>query len=437
MRQYIRTASDLLTSDQIPDYDALLSQRPAGRKLRVLSLFSGCGGMDLGLEGGFIAPRKSFPEGSKSISRPLNDDWVLLRPTRLDTVFANDILPEAATAWKAYMSRFGRGGDTYTSESVVNLVKRHAAGESVFPADIDIVTGGFPCQDFSLAGKRMGFNSGKSHDGKRRTDDEPSEETRGKLYFWMKQVIDATRPKVFIAENVKGLVSLGDAKYVIQRDFASADGDGYVVLTPRVLHAADYGVPENRERVIFIGLRRNALRPEVLEAIENGSADPSFDPYPTPTHAFTVSDSSLLPPVTTDDILHALREPGESQDPAQNVFSRAKYLAKGQGQTEIRKDGIGPTIRSEHHGNIEFRRLSAAHGGKHADELAAGLPERRLTPRECALIQTFPPDYPFIIPEQRLSASGAYKVIGNAVPPVLAFKIAERIEAFILTAFKE
>ncbi|MBQ2322174.1 MAG: DNA (cytosine-5-)-methyltransferase [Bacteroidales bacterium] len=414
----------------MPDYQETQAPPSGKRKLRVLSLFSGCGGMDLGLEGGFIAPRKSFPKDSKSIAKVLDDDWVMLRRTRLETVFANDILPEAATAWKAYMSRYGRGGEIYSTESVVNLVKRHAAGEQVFPADVDIVTGGFPCQDFSLAGKRMGFNSGKSHDGKRRTDDEPSEETRGKLYFWMKQVIDATRPKVFIAENVKGLVSLGDVKEIIQRDFASAGNDGYVVLTPRVLHAADYGVPENRERVIFIGLRRDALRPEALKALEGDADDAFYDPYPAPSHAYTKQDDSLLPPVTTDDVLHSLREPGESVDPAQNVFSKAKYLPKGQGQTEIRKDGIGPTIRSEHHGNIEFRRLAAEHGGRHADELAAGLAERRLTPRECALIQTFPPDYPFIIPERRLSSTGAYKVIGNAVPPVLAFKIAERIEEF-------
>ena len=94
---------------------------------------------------------------------------------------------------------------------------------------------------------------------------------------------------------------------------------------------------------------------------------------------------------------------------------------------------MGPTIRSEHHGNIEYRRLSAEHGGKQAAELAEGLKERRLTPRECALIQTFPPDYPFVIRKESerrfiLSPSGAYKVIGNAVPPVLAFHLATRLE---------
>lgn len=96
----------------------------------------------------------------------------------------------------------------------------------------------------------------------------PTEEIRGKLYYWMKQVIDITRPKVFIAENVKGLVSLGDVREVIQNDFAHADGNGYIVLPPQVLHAGNYGVPETRERVIFIGIRRNALNPTALHYLE-------------------------------------------------------------------------------------------------------------------------------------------------------------------------
>ena len=104
-----------------------------------------------------------------------------------------------------------------------------------------------------------------------------------------------------------------------------------------------------------------------------------------------------------------------------------------QGQSEIKIDGLGPTIRSEHHGNIEFRRLSEEHGGKIKDELDKGLVERRLTPRECALIQTFPPDYAFVRYKGysrsfQVNQSGAYKVIGNAVPPMLAYNIARRIQ---------
>ena len=404
------------------------------KKYKVLSLFSGCGGMDLGFEGHFIANKKSFSADSPYIEHQLNDNWVFLKKTLFQTVFANDILPEAEKAWTMYMSRFGYSENVYHNASIVELVKMHQQGADIFPKDIDIVTGGFPCQDFSVAGKRQGFNSQKDDWGKKRAEDKPTEESRGKLYFWMKQVIDIVRPKIFIAENVKGLVNLGDVKDIIQKDFASADGNGYIVLTPQVLHAGNYGVPESRERVIFIGIRRDALRSEALQALESKEIPDEFNPYPKPTHAGTIKDSGLLPKVTTYDVLKDLDEPKDSIDASQKVYSKAKFLANGsQGQIEIKLDGLGPTIRSEHHGNIEFRRLSAEHGGKHSEELKAGLKERRLTPRECALIQTFPPDYRFVIKKTtgngyHVSSSGAYKIIGNAVPPVLAYHIATRLE---------
>ena len=404
------------------------------KKYRVLSLFSGCGGMDLGFEGNFIANRKSFAEDSPYIDQRINDNWIYLKKTQFQTVFANDILPEAEKAWITYMRRFGYSESVYHNISIVELVKMHRQGADIFPNEIDVVTGGFPCQDFSVAGKRQGFNSQKDDIGKKRTDDKPTEESRGKLYFWMKQVIDIVRPKIFIAENVKGLVNLGDVKNVIQKDFASADGDGYIVLAPQVLHAGNYGVPESRERVIFIGIRRDALRPEALHALGANEIPEEYNPYPKPTHNGILKDRGLLPKVTTYDVLKDLDEPEDSFDESQKVYSKAKYLSnRSQGQIEIKLDGLGPTIRSEHHGNIEFRRLSAEHGGRHYEELKAGLKERRLTPRECALIQTFPPDYRFVIKKNtgngyHVSSTGAYKIIGNAVPPILAYHIAMRLQ---------
>lgn len=424
--------SDMLNDAQIPIvyHDEMRDTRG---KLRVLSLFSGCGGMDLGFEGSFIANRKSFPENSKYIEHIINKDWLMLKKTKFKTVFANDILNEAQVAWTTYMSRFGYGEELYHNISIVDLVKMQQEGADIFPKDVDVVTGGFPCQDFSVAGKRKGFDSDKDDYGKKRDSDEPSEATRGKLYFWMKQVVDIVKPKIFVAENVKGLVNLGDVKDIIQKDFASADGNGYIVLPPKVLHAGNYGVPETRERVIFIGIRKNALCQEALVALESPSVPPDYDPYPKPTHAATIADNSLLPIVTTADVLSGLKEPEETIDASQQIFSKARFLQTGQGQTEIKLDNLGPTIRSEHHGNIEFRRLSLEHGGKHYAELDAGLRERRLTPRECALIQTFPPDYRFVMKKAsgrgfRLSSSGAYKIIGNAVPPVLAYNIAMRLQ---------
>ena len=405
------------------------------KRLRLLSLFSGCGGMDLGFEGHFIANKKSFAPNSPYIDHQMNDDnWVFLKKTQFQTVFANDILPEAEKAWTVYMSRFGYSENVYHNASIVELVKMHQQGADIFPKGIDVVTGGFPCQDFSVAGKRQGFNSQKDDWGKKRADDKPTEESRGKLYFWMKQVIDIVRPKVFIAENVKGLVNLGDVKDIIQKDFASADGNGYIVLSPQVLHAGNYGVPESRERVIFIGIRRDALKPEALRHWNLTSCQMSIIRIQNQHMQERLRTKAYLPKVTTYDVLKDLDEPEDSRDESQKVYSKAKFLANGsQGQIEIKLDGLGPTIRSEHHGNIEFRRLSAEHGGKHTEELNAGLKERRLTPRECALIQTFPPDYRFVIKKSsgngyHVSSSGAYKIIGNAVPPVLAYHIAMRLQ---------
>ena len=430
---YYDEFSDIVSDVQIP-LSFRNEAKEDGDTLRVLSLFSGCGGMDLGFEGHFFANKRSFFPNDPDILYMVKNEWVMTRKTRFKTIFANDILSEAQVAWTTYMRRFGYGEEIFYNNSIVELVKMQQKGAKIFPEDVDVVTGGFPCQDFSVAGKRKGFESEKDDYGKKRVDDSPSEETRGKLYFWMKQVIDITKPKMFVAENVKGLVNLGDVKDVIQRDFSSSDGNGYIVLPPQVLHAGDYGVPETRERVIFIGIRRDALLPEARLALEADVIPAEYNPYPRPTHAYTVKDDTLQKPVTTSDVLKDLPEPEDSQDLSQQVYSRAKYLSNGsQGQVEIKLNGLGPTIRSEHHGNIEFRRLSAAHGGKHRNELAAGLRERRLTPRECALIQTFPPDYRFVMKadtgrSMRLSSSGAYKIIGNAVPPVLAFKIATRLE---------
>ena len=403
------------------------------KKFKVLSLFSGCGGMDLGFEGGFITHKGSINQKLHPgfIEEYLSNDFVRLKETKFQTVFSNDILPEAYNAWFRHFSKLGYDvSNIYHTESVVDLVKAHHKQGNIFPNDIDIVTGGFPCQDFSVAGKRKGFDSTKDHKGNMRSDNEPSEETRGKLYFWMKQVIDIVKPKIFIAENVKGLTNLGDVKNIIRQDFSSADANGYIVLDPQVLHAADYGVPQSRERVIFIGIRKDGLTQEAQKALMQDTIPQEYNPYPLITHNYHIKNEKLCPFQTVRNVFLQLKEPNETDDESQKSYSKAKYMGKHcQGQSEIDLDGIGPTIRSEHHGNIEYRRLSTEHGGRYTEELKQGLQERRLTPRECAMIQTFPPDYEFVFNKPTsVSTSGAYKIIGNAVPPLLAYNIARRIE---------
>ncbi|MCD0456082.1 DNA (cytosine-5-)-methyltransferase [Chryseobacterium sp. LC2016-27] len=406
--------------------------------LNVLSLFSGCGGMDLGFEGGFSVLQESVNEilTPDFISKKLKNGFVELKKTKFKTVFANDILSDARNAWVNYFSKRGNNAEDFFQDSIVDLVKMHKSGISVFPNEIDIVTGGFPCQDFSLSGKRNGFNSHKNHKGELIDDKTASIETRGQLYMWMKEVIEITQPKIFIAENVKGLVNLDNVKEIIQNDFSSANGNGYIVLDPQVLHSADYGVPQSRERVIFIGIKKSALKEGIIEKLEQHNISEKYNPYPKPTHSYTDTGIDLKHFVQLKNVFKNLQEPENSNDLSQKSYSKAKFMGKHcQGQTEIKLSSISPTIRAEHHGNIEFRRLSKENNGQIESELQKGLKERRLTVRECALIQTFPPDYDFVIENKNgrkgsylVSPSQAYKIIGNAVPPLLAYNLARRIE---------
>ncbi len=405
-------------------------------KKRVLSLFSGCGGMDIGFEGGFRCFKKSINENKNpDWIKEEDGDFVMVNETGFETVFANDIRPDAKAAWVSFFkNRINNPDDIYKLESIVDLVKSHHKGEKIFPDDIDIVTGGFPCQDFSVAGKRQGFKSLKSHDGKTMLDKEqPSIENRGQLYIWMKEVISIVKPKLFIAENVKGLISLDDVKEIIENDFSNAADGGYIVVPAQVLQAANYGVPQSRERIIFFGFKKEALKEEAITELMNLDKESVYNPYPKPTHSYNVDGDNLSEFVKSKYVLQDLLEPDKSSDLAQTKYSKAKYLPKGQGNIEINLEFVSPTIRSEHHGNIEFRRLSLENGGKNIEELNNGKMQRRLTVRECARLQTFPDDYQFILNKTNanvaLSASNAYKLIGNAVPCILAYNIAQSIKS--------
>ena len=290
--------------------------------------------------------------------------------------------------------------------------------KDLFPKSVDVVTGGFPCQDFSIAGNRKGFYSNKNHDGLKLKS--ASEQNRGKLYIWMRDVIAITRPKIFVAENVKGLASLGEVKKIIEKDFEKMASGGYLILPAKILHAANFGVPQSRERIFFIGVRKDAIKNKI-------EIDPTLF-FPNETHSdLALKKSNLKPFVSLSTILRDLKEPCDSKDLDQQAYSRAKWYGNHcQGNKEIDLKRIAPTIRSEHHGNIEFRRLSKSHGGLLSHELKKGLKERRLTIRECARIQTFPDNYQF---SNEISPSEAYKLIGNAVPPLLAYHFAKRIES--------
>ena len=423
-------------------------------KKKLISLFSGCGGMDLGFEGGFNVFSDSVNYSIKPQWRnPIasNNNQVLLPETSFETFFANDIRQGAKDVWENYFSKYARE-NRFFLKSIVDIVKSEKNYPNIFPENVDVVTGGFPCQDFSIAGKRKGFSSHKNHNGLLFTENEESTiENRGMLYTWMKEVINITKPKVFIAENVKGLISLSNVKEIIENDFRSI-ADGYVVIPATVLHAGEYGIPQSRERIFFIGLSKAHLKPEIckellsIKNIEHISSE--INPYPPKTHKLhrnaDLFDEELNAYVPVSKVLENLDEPENTHDPSQKYFSKAKWFGRHcQGQIEINPSKLGPTIRSEHHGNIEFRRLSEEHGGKFfLDEIAMGKLERRLTLRECARIQTFPDNFDFVIENANkknsflVSPSEAYKLVGNAVPPLLAYHLASRLDEVWNTLFQ-
>ena len=399
------------------------------KKINVASLFSGCGGMDLGFEGGFSVPNESIDQAVyKNITIGKNK-FINLNKLNFETIFACDVNIKAKLAWENYFSLRRNVDDVFHHRSIVDIVKDIKSGNLKNLKNINVVTGGFPCNDFSVAGKRLGFNSNKSHKGNGTLIDGNSEdasaENRGMLYYWMREFIGLTKPNVFYAENVKGLVSLGDAKDIIAKDFSSVNNENYFVLPVRVLKAIEFGVPQTRERVIFIGINLNKVKPKIKKYIQkNGKLPEELDLYPKPTHGH---NTGLIPFVNCQAAFRGLAEPEDSLDLSHQAYSKAKYMGKMQGQSEILLDKPGPTIRAEHHGNIEFRRLGNELGGKNIKELKFGLKQRRLSVRECARIQTFPDDFEFV-KNKLLSGSDGYRLIGNAVPPLLAFHLAARLE---------
>ena len=317
------------------------------KKYKVTSLFSGCGGLDLGFVGGFESLGKKYSKRNFSI------EW------------ANDIDPPSCMTFKEYFNH-----EIVCGNIIHILDGTHQSIENnQIPKSTDVVLGGFPCQEFSHAGKRRGLNS-----------------ERGTLYRSMAEVIKRTRPVLFVAENVKGLLTIdgGGAIDIIKDDFASL---GYHV-NHRLLLAADYGVPQRRERVIIVGTRK-----DVLPIFKDSD-------YPRPTHTNK--------PVSVGEVLADL-ENIEEGGFLNHFWSKAKKN-KGQGNNAIKKDQPGPTMRTEHHGNIEFH-----WNGR-----------RRLSAREAARIQSFPDNMEFFP-----STSQAYKQIGNAVPPVLGWHVAKSVELFL------
>lgn len=301
------------------------------KKYSVVSMFSGCGGMDLGFKGGFEIFGRRYPN------------------LPFEIVWAND-LSEAAC--KTYRKNID---ENINCGGIWDLIH-------TMPKKADVVIGGFPCQDISINGKGKGVSGARSG-----------------LYRAMVEAVIKLKPKIFVAENVKALLmpSRQDSLKKVISDFSEA---GYE-LSVKLYKAVDYGVPQIRERVFIVGVKKGRA---------------CFEP-PNPER---VKDTWM----TSAEAIGDLMEFNENVE-INHIWSRAK-VSPEQGNRKITADRPAHTIRAECHGNIQF----------HYE-----LP-RRLSMREAARIQTFPDSFIF---DSKLRETE--RQIGNAVPPVLAWHVANAV----------
>lgn len=332
----------------------------------VVSLFSCCGGLDLGFKGGFTL---------------FGDEY---KPHSFRIVHASDIDKRTV---ETYNHNFKNHSQTLDINDL-NV-------ETLPPADV--VIGGFPCQPFSLSGKREGFEDTKG---------------RGTLYLQMKRVIEHLQPKIFIAENVDGLRSKKTgtddttALDEVIREFSEI---GYTVQYKK-LHAVDYGVPQTRVRIIIVGIRNDL--------------DPSAFSYPEPTHGEHTGIPYRTIKDAIDDLWELLDDPNAPSNHTSKDYSKAKFFPgkNYQGNQREQPDKPAHTVRAEAHGNQYGHYRTTGDNTDNPDMNTW----RRLTVRESARIQTFPDSFEFPV-----SQSAAHHQIGNAVPPLLAWHIANSVEKFL------
>lgn len=280
-----------------------------------------------------------------------------------------------AKAQESYLANYGEMpfGDI-TKEST----------KSYIPQNFDILCGGFPCQAFSLAGRRLGFK----------------DETRGTLFFEIEAILRKHQPQAFFLENVKGL-AIHDKGRTLKTILEHLDDAGYDVVPPKILNAMDYGVPQHRERIYIIGFRKDLH--------------------------ININDFHYPEPQTTGDNRPKFRDVMEEKVPSVKYYlstvyvetlkrHRARHEAAGHGfgYEIIDKDGVANAIVVGGMGrerNLvidnrlkDFTPITNIKGEVNQDGI------RRMTPREWARLQGFPDEFRIVVAD-----ASAYKQFGNSV----------------------
>jgi len=302
-------------------------------------MFTGIGGLDMGFEGGFSYKSKLYKtQPYKSLAAFEKDEKCV------ETIKRNLKMPIKQLE---------------LNESIV----------SSFPP-VDVLIGGFPCQEFSSCGPKGGLDS-----------------ERGQLYKVLVGYMAKHKPLIVCGENVPNLARMESGK-IIKKIISDFSEQGYKVQVWD-LYAPDYGVPQSRRRLFFICTRNDLL----------GEPEP---PTPLPSNKH----------LTTKWALEDLEKIDDESVPNQSQYFKASRAKKGNGQGDetCKADAPSYTIRANAKSRVQFHYSL----------------DRRLTVRECARLQTFPDS--FVFPH---SATSSVMQIGNAVPPVLAHAVASQITKFL------
>lgn len=320
-------------------------------KLRVASLFCGCGGTDVGILGDFEYLGKYYSSNNTEI------------------VYANDIEQSACDIFE---ENFGIKPDSRDIRTV---------SSDELP-EFDVLTGGFPCQSFSIIAqnpKRLGIKDEK-----------------GMLFFEMCRILKDRQPKCFIAENVKGIMTANkrEAFPLIIKEF---ENSGYDVKYT-VLNSATFGVPQKRERVIIVGFRKdlniNFEFPQTVISEENNYVALKNCIEKNVEEKYFFSEKAVAGMMKNRESMNK----GRAQDITKPCNTVGAHLAK------VSLNSTDPVLFTN---------------GRY----------RRFTPREVARIQSFPEK--FLLSG---SESAQYRALGNAIPPVMFWYVANKISEYLKPA---
>lgn len=368
--------------------------------MKYFSMFSGIGGFELGINQAFQCASTIQPERQMDVLRPtghkpdsdgqLGDGW----RTRPICVGYSEIDKYAIAT---YEKNFGKEIKNYGDATTINTAEL---------PDFDLLVGGFPCQAFSVAGKRAGFN-----------------DTRGTLIFDVVRILRDKRPRYFVLENVKGLLSHDSGK-TFAHILEILTDSGYDVSWS-VHNSKNYGVPQNRERIYLIGNLRGERRPQVFPIAENGGWASEGgqriqrEIRDTDTQRPSNNAESQLLQDGEDGHLSKVR-PAQWRRTELGKEYRKESQQRGQDKTPF---GVGyreiVPKDSDTIGTITAQAIAKD------SLLFEDVRIRRLTPKECERLQGFPDNWTIGSDTQR------YKQCGNAVTVnVINHVISEMMECF-------